>query len=36
VGTYEINTLRRAFARLTSQPANENLIFSGLIYKISI
>lgn len=36
VGTYDINTLLRALARLTSQPDNENFIFSGLISKISI
>ena len=34
VGTYEIRTLRRAFAKLTSQPDNENFNFSGLISKI--
>ncbi len=36
VGTYDINTLLSAFAKLTSQPDNENFNFSGLISKISI
>ena len=36
VGTSDIRTLLKAFARLTSQPDNENFIFSGLISKISM
>lgn len=36
VGTSDINILLKAFARLTSHPDRENLIFYGFIYKISI
>lgn len=36
VGTYDMRTLLRELARLTSQPDNENFIFYGLISKISM